>query len=51
MQSNKSSKERDGTEKYKQIAFYKTVFPAKFFLAKDSERQRETEKGRERHQR
>lgn len=49
MQSNKSSKERDGAEKDKQIAFYKTVFPAMVFLARDSGRRREREKGRERH--
>lgn len=49
MQSNKSSKERDGAAKDKQIAFfffffYKTVFPAMVFLAADSERRSEGEK-------
>lgn len=51
MQSNKSSKERDGAEKDKQIPFfYKTVFPAMVFLAGDSERQRKalTQSDRER---
>lgn len=49
MQSNKSSKERDGTEKDKQIAFSKTAFPAMVFLARDIERQGERETGRGRH--
>lgn len=49
MQSNKSSKERDGAEKDKQIAFYKTVFPAIVFLARDGERRRGKERGKERH--
>ena len=55
MQSNKSSKERDGPEKDKQIVFfflsfflfYKTVFPEMGFLARDSERQSERERGRQ----
>lgn len=45
MQSNKSSKERDGAEKDKQIAFYKTVFPAMVFLARDRVKERRAEKG------